>query len=152
MKKNKFLAFALFAVLACLSFASCSDDDKEDSPSEDFIGMWQESWYDDYVNLGSDGTGFWSEGPNPTAEDYNEGWAVRIKWSYVDEWFTIIDVEENECMFKGRVVTKAADKIIFREYACDEGGNLDVEKPTSGKYTSEDSYGYYEVVTFNRYK
>ena len=31
MKKFKFLAFALFAVLACVSFASCSDDDKDEA-------------------------------------------------------------------------------------------------------------------------
>lgn len=30
MKKLKFLAFALFTVFACVSFASCSDDDKDE--------------------------------------------------------------------------------------------------------------------------
>lgn len=111
MKNVKFLALALLTVFVCITLASCSDDDKDNSLSEDFTGMWQESWYDDYINLSSDGTGFWSESPNPSAADYNDGWAARIKWSYIDEWFTIIDVEENECMFKGRVVTKTADNI-----------------------------------------
>lgn len=44
MKKIKFLAFVLFAVLACVSFSSCSDDDK-DEPSSGFsseiLGTWQ---------------------------------------------------------------------------------------------------------------
>lgn len=40
MKKLKFLAFALFAVLACVNFASCSDDDK-DNPTADIIGTWE---------------------------------------------------------------------------------------------------------------
>ncbi len=41
MKRLKFLAFALFAVLACVSFASCSDDDKDEPQNEvSIIGLW----------------------------------------------------------------------------------------------------------------
>lgn len=152
MKNVKILAYALFMVFACIHLTACGDDDKDEPNNNNFVGLWEESWYEDYINFQGDGSGFWSEDPNPTTEDFNKGWAVHIKWSYVNEWFTIIDVEDNECMFKGRIVTKAENKIIFREYACDEGGNLDIEKPTSGKYTSKDSYGYYEVVTFIRHK
>lgn len=33
---------ALFAVLACVSFASCSDDDKDEAkPNEYIIGVWE---------------------------------------------------------------------------------------------------------------
>lgn len=44
MKKFKFLAFALFAVLTCVSFASCSDDDKDEPSSgyaNEILGTWQ---------------------------------------------------------------------------------------------------------------
>lgn len=41
MKKCKFLAFALFAVLTCVSFASCSDDDKDAPSSADIVGTWE---------------------------------------------------------------------------------------------------------------
>ena len=141
----------LMTLLISVAVSACSKDDDE-PVNGDFIGMWQESWYDDYINLNSDGTGFWSEIPNVTTADYNDGTATAIKWTYADEWFTITDTMNNECMFKGRIVTQTADKIIFREYACDEGGNIDVQKPTNGKYISEDSYGYYEVITFIRHK
>lgn len=41
MKRLKFLAFAFFAVLACVSFASCSDDDKDEPQNEvSIIGLW----------------------------------------------------------------------------------------------------------------
>lgn len=43
MKKFKFLAFALFAVLACVNFASCSDDDDDNS----IVGTWIEKGVDD---------------------------------------------------------------------------------------------------------
>ena len=40
-KKLKFLAFALFAVLACVSFASCSDDDKDEpNGNNSIVGKW----------------------------------------------------------------------------------------------------------------
>ncbi len=42
MKKLKFLTFALFAVLACVSFASCSDDDKDEPKNDNaIIGVWE---------------------------------------------------------------------------------------------------------------
>ena len=40
MKKFQFLALSLFAVFACVSFASCSDDDK-DEPTADIVGTWE---------------------------------------------------------------------------------------------------------------
>lgn len=47
MRKFKFLAFALFAVLACVSFVSCSDDD--DKPANNsIVGTWfDERVYED---------------------------------------------------------------------------------------------------------
>lgn len=42
MKNLKFLSMAFFAVLACVSFASCSDDDKDEAkPNEYIIGVWE---------------------------------------------------------------------------------------------------------------
>lgn len=40
MKKFQFLALSLFAVFVCVSFASCSDDDK-DEPTADIVGTWE---------------------------------------------------------------------------------------------------------------
>lgn len=39
MKRFKLLTLALVAVLACVSFASCSDDDK-DEPNGNIVGKW----------------------------------------------------------------------------------------------------------------
>jgi len=42
MKKLKFLSMVLFAVLACVSFASCSDDDKDEPKDEvSIVGLWK---------------------------------------------------------------------------------------------------------------
>lgn len=47
MKKFKFLAFALFAVLACVNFASCSDDDDDNDNDNSIVGTWIEKGVDD---------------------------------------------------------------------------------------------------------
>lgn len=40
-KKLKFLAFALIAVLTCVGFASCGDDDDKDEPTNNsIVGKW----------------------------------------------------------------------------------------------------------------
>lgn len=46
MKKLKFLAVALFTVLTCVNFASCSDDDDEISGNS-IVGVWIEKGVDD---------------------------------------------------------------------------------------------------------
>lgn len=148
MKKLISILVTLFTVFPCIYFASCSNDE----PGGDFVGLWQESWYDDYVSIKSNGTGFWSETPNPTEANYNSGMAAKIEWSYKNGWFTIIDTEEDECMFKARAILKERDMIVFNEYACDERGNLSTSQPINGRYASKDSYGYYEEVRFVRYK
>lgn len=39
-KKLKFLAFALIAVLTCVGFASCGDDDKDEPTNNSIVGKW----------------------------------------------------------------------------------------------------------------
>lgn len=86
MKKFKFLAFALFAVLACVNFASCSDDDDDNS----IVGTWIEKGVDDgeaYENtyiFNADGTGatLWN-GENGDSFHYvYTKPMLTIEWNY----------------------------------------------------------------------
>lgn len=60
MKKLKFLAFALIAVLTCVGFSACGDDDKDDSvPADQFsvVGIWDVQENGDYYDFQDNGKG-----------------------------------------------------------------------------------------------
>lgn len=89
MKKLKFLAVALFTVLTCVNFASCSNDDDEIS-DDSIVGKWIEKGVDDgeaYENtyiFNADGTGatLWN-GENGDSFHYVYTKPVlTIKWNY----------------------------------------------------------------------
>lgn len=58
MKKLKFLFLTLFAVFACVSFASCSDDDKNEPQDEvSIIGLWKVDGENEAFELQKNGRG-----------------------------------------------------------------------------------------------
>lgn len=90
MKKLKFLTFALFAVLACVTFASCSDDDKDEPQNRSIVGTWIEHGEDDgepYENtyiFSSDGSGVTKWGQHDGYEftyTYTHP-TLTIRWDY----------------------------------------------------------------------
>lgn len=89
MKKLKFLAVALFSVLACVNFASCSDDDDEISGNS-IVGVWIEKGVDDgeaYENtyiFNEDGTGetLWNGNSGNSFDYVYTKSRLTIDWDY----------------------------------------------------------------------
>lgn len=52
---------AIVAVIMCVNFAACSDDDEEDTPNNPLIGTWKEDVADGEISMiwkfNADGTG-----------------------------------------------------------------------------------------------
>lgn len=134
-KKLKILAFALIAVLTCVGFASCSDDDKDEpTANHALIGTWIESWYHDIIELKADGSGYIAESLEDTKEPFT--------WTYKDDVFVAVGkFGETEI---ARLVSQSENTIVWRHYV----NNPDAYG--SGKIY-EDGYGYYYIWTWTRY-
>lgn len=131
--KIKFLAFVLITVLTCVGFSSCSDDD--DDKNEHFlIGIWVESWYDDIIELKTNGSGYYAEWIDYKVAPFN--------WTYKDGMLTIIS-EDNE-IEEARLVNQSENKIQWKHYV----NNPNAYDPD---VIYEDDYGYYYVWTWIRY-
>ena len=130
--KLKIFAFVLIAVLTCVSFSSCSDDDK----NEHFlIGIWVESWYDDIIELKTNGSGYYAEWIDDTE-------VAPFDWTYKNDMLTIIR-EDNE-IEEARLVNQSENKIQWKHYVSNPNAyDQDV--------IYEDDYGYYYVWTWIRY-
>ena len=139
MKTFRFIGMALFAVLMCVNFASCSGSD--DDPTEEnvtdlnkiIIGTWVQDGDDDVMVIKSDKTVTWYENE---ADYKNNEVSDIMEWEVKGEWLKIYD--------NGRLHTEARPKevntnvIIWKDY--DEYEN-----------DYSDSYGDYRLWTWERY-
>ena len=93
MKKLKFLAFALFTVLACVNLASCSDDDEGEPQDANLVGTWIASGVDEEdgerfestVIFNEDGTGSQLWYGEDEDEDFRytyDSTTLTIHWEY----------------------------------------------------------------------
>lgn len=88
MKKLKFLVFALFTVLACVSFVSCGDDDKDEPTNEiSIIGLWNVDGEDEAYEFQNNGRGIFyddlSDMSNVECFDYTydaSAGTIVMKW------------------------------------------------------------------------
>lgn len=140
MKKFKFLAFALFAVLACVNFASCSDDDDEpagDELTSIIVGVWAQDGDNDIFVVNANGTGVVYDSPE-LYEQKKDG--ASLTWTYKDGWVkaSIAGVQEEE--MRAKSVSK--NKIVWQRY---------YKEASDGDGYDKDAFGYYELWTWERY-
>lgn len=150
MKKLKFFAFALFAVLACVNLSSCSDDDDKDAPSSSddnfasvIIGAWtdDDAWNQPVYCFHADGSyaGYHDEQKYVQNRPMEHG-----SWSYNDGLLKIYSYDEDGD-YEERTMGVAyitQDTIILKQYESD---------PDYPEEYERDEYGYYELLTLNRY-
>lgn len=142
-KKLKFLAFALIAVLTCVGFASCSDNDDEpkgDELTSIIVGDWAQDGDNDIFCVYSNGTGVVYGSPELYAQKKD---GASFTWTYKDGWVKagVAGVQEEEL----RAESVSTNKIIWRRYEANPNIPADLD------YLEKDAFGYYELWTWERY-
>lgn len=132
----KNLAFAFIAVLTCVSFSSCNDDNKDElTPDKFLIGIWTESWYEDIIEIKSDGSGYYAESLDDTE-------VAPFYWTYKNDMLTCVkDSGETE---EAKLINKSENKILWKHYV----NNPNAYDPS---IINKDNYGYYYMWTWVRY-
>ena len=108
---------AIVAVIMCVNFAACSDDDDEDTPNNPLIGTWKEDVADgeDYLiwKFNADGTGSGQEyyrgtldeQPNPFTYTYDSKTSILIITEY-DPMYGNIDSSFDVTIDGNTMITK----------------------------------------------
>lgn len=141
-KKMKFLAFALIAVLTCVGFASCGDDDEEpkgDELSSIIVGDWAQDGDSDLLRFNADGTGsVWAL--------IDPEWNWPLTWTCENDWLYIDILWKEEHQIENcRPESVSKDKIVWRRYEANPNLPADLD------YLEKDAFGYYELWTWERY-
>jgi|Cm827metagenome_2_1110796.scaffolds.fasta_scaffold14467_1 uncharacterized lipoprotein YehR (DUF1307 family) len=88
MKTFRFIGMALIAIVMCVNFTSCSDDDNEDSNVSKLIGTWYEVNSEEEqicFTFNSDGSAYtWVNTYGEPQEKY------KISWSATETQITIV--------------------------------------------------------------
>lgn len=152
MKKLKFFAFTLFAVLACVNLSSCSDDDDKDAPSasdDNFASVIIGAWTDD--DAGNQPVYCFHEDGSYAAYHDEQKYVQNRPmehgtWSYNDGLLKIYSYDEdgdyNETY---RPESVSQNKIVLKHY-------YDEADSSASEYCDgRDEYGYYDLWTLERY-
>ena len=129
MKTFRFIGMALLAVVMCVNFAACSDDDEEKVASDNLnkiiIGAWAQDGDDDIFVVNADGTGIGYEDEDEELYEQNEQ-CYTFVWAQKNEWIELdIDfygtLQEEEL----RPESVSANKIVWRRYRDYDTGTKD---------------------------
>lgn len=141
MKKIKFLAMMLFAIVACAGFASCGDDDDDDDNNA-LVGTWGASYTEDDGDGGivylQDKITFTADGKftGTTTETDNEGtYSSTVTGTYT--------------LSGGKISENALLKMVGT-YDDGELYSLDVLAKVSGDELMITDYEYGEVHVYHR--
>ena len=136
MKTLRFIGMALLAVVLCVNFAACSDDDEEttesDNLTEIIVGIWAQDGDDDILVIKADGTGV-IYGDETL---YENGEGDSFTWSYNNGWVYagVAGIQEEEL----RPESVSSNKIVWRRYRDYDTG-------------TKDAFGWYDLWTWERY-
>lgn len=143
MKHFKFpfhtLLMAMMCVVLMTAFSSCkSDDDSSENIAQIIIGTWAQDGDNDIMVLSNDGTGVWYDGPS----EYNKNEVYySFAWHISDDWLYFIDSYGEEQ--KMRPISVSKDKIVWKRY------DQWTDEDDADGY---DSFGFYTIWTWERYK
>ena len=146
MKTFRLIGMALFAVLMCVNYASCSSDDDptEESTtdlSKTIIGVWVQDGDDDIMVIKADNTILWYGN-----EDYYKSGGEPgdiEKWEVKEEWVYFYQYDDNSWKLRKemRPIEVKNNMISWKDY----GYGYD----SYNEY--HDSYGNYRIWTWERY-
>lgn len=141
MKTLRFIGMALLAVVMCVNFAACSDNDEEkaesDNLTEIIVGAWAQDGDDDIFVINTNGTGVVYEDETLFKNDEDGN---PFRWTYNNDWVYVsivyaTGVQEEEL----RVESVSSNKIVWRRYR----KNYETH--------NKDAFGWYELWTWERY-
>ena len=137
MKTLKYFSFFLFALVLGAGFASCSDDD-ESVDSSAIVGLWEVTWTEGYEYDSEDPeyNDEWSEALNGIKFKFNsDGTGYEGDESDTFTW----SLEGNRLTIQGGYYTEVSTVL-----------KLTSSELVLEYYDEDDSYKYYEKLTFKR--
>lgn len=144
---------SLFTLAVCVAMSmaiiSCSDNDDEPDSNDlakILIGVWAQDGDNDIltINVGGTGTGY------DNSSDYqNNRESYQLTWNYSDGWVNMtIDYDGDTQAEKMRARSVTQNKIVWQRYAIPSEGY----DPSEDEWDGHDSFGYYDLWTWERYK
>ena len=139
MRTLKLIGMALLAIVMCVNFTACSDDDEPEEENSTtninkaIIGTWAQDGDDDIMVVESNGKLTFYENEN----DYKEHIISDVyTWNINNEWLKCYF--ENKLEIEARPKDIKKNKIIWKRY---------------DKYNNDfsDSFGTYNLWTWERY-
>lgn len=136
MKTLRLIGTALLAVVMCVNFAACSDDNEgnaSDNLQEIIVGVWAQDGDNDIFVLNADGTGI-VYGDETLYKNDEDG--DSFTWTYSNGWVYggVPGIQEEEL----RAESVSTNKIVWRRYRDYDTGSKDV-------------FGWYDYWIWERY-
>ncbi|WP_295730846.1 hypothetical protein [uncultured Muribaculum sp.] len=143
------LVSVALCVIMSMVFVGCGDDDDEPNGTdlaEIVVGTWAQDGDNDILTVNANGSGVGYD--NPTAYQNNQV-GYSFNWSYGEGWVNItFDIDGELQLERMRAKSVSQNIIVWQRYAIP----TEDYDPSEDEWDGHDSFGYYDLWTWERYK